>query len=82
MAEKRTVLLALDGSLNAEYALNCKYKIALLIFWLVFHARSVGSIRGRQSAKDVTEIEKMRTSFVMFSDVDLWIIADLIWRFY
>lgn len=41
MAENRTVLLALDGSSNAEYALNCKYKIALLIFWLVFRARSV-----------------------------------------
>lgn len=29
MAEERKVLLALDGSANSEYALNCKYKIAL-----------------------------------------------------
>ena len=29
MAEERKVLLALDGSPNSEYALTCKYKIAL-----------------------------------------------------
>lgn len=55
MAEKRTVFLALDGSSNSEYALNCKYRIALFDFDYVFRVRSVGSIWGRESAKDVTE---------------------------
>lgn len=49
----------------------------------MFRARSVGSrIRGRVSTKDVTKrvIEKIPTSLVTFSGVDLSIIADFICR--
>lgn len=63
MAEKktRTVLLALDGSKNSEYALNCKYK---LLWFLFDYSRcfrecsadsSAGNEWGRESAKDGPE---------------------------
>lgn len=34
MGDKRTVLVALDGSKNAAYALTCKYFLDLSVAWV------------------------------------------------